>query len=280
MSKLFRKIGAFVAISALVLGMGLSHVQASSTKFVVEGLYEPDSTHFGIFFIPDVSGTLLTDVNITFSTSGIVTEDDLRNAQESSIVAWANGIGGYSGITTSDVIMPEKPILETVATSGLFSDLLSKPTTLSGYGITDGATTTALATKLTIPSGTTSQYVRGDGTLATTPVIQAYEGTTQRTGTFPIFKSVTVSGGTAVFNLTSDGTSGGTALFPNGVIADSVNATVSDATASYQMSWAFSNSNKTLTVTANKLTTANILTGVLGQATANGSVVKLSVWGY
>lgn len=109
---------------------------------------------------------------------------------------------------------------------------------------------------------------------------KAYEGTTARSGAFPIFKSATVSSGTAVFNLTSDGTSTGTALFPNGVIADSVNATVSDATASYQMSWAFSNSNKTLTITTNKLTTANILSGILGQTAGNGAVVKLNVWGY
>lgn len=109
---------------------------------------------------------------------------------------------------------------------------------------------------------------------------KAVEGTTTRSNSFPIFKSVTVGSGVAVFNLTNDGTSGGASLCPNGVIQDSVNATVNDATASYQMAWAFSNSNKTLTVTTNKLTTANILTGLLGQAAGNGSVVKLSVWCY
>lgn len=108
----------------------------------------------------------------------------------------------------------------------------------------------------------------------------SYEGTTQRVNSFPIFKSATVSSGVAVVNLTSDGTSGGMALCANGVIADSVSPTVSDATASYQMSWAFTNSNKTLTVTTNKLTTANILTGILGQSAANASVVKISVWCY
>lgn len=111
-------------------------------------------------------------------------------------------------------------------------------------------------------------------------VINSYEGTTSHAGAFAIFKSATVSSGVAVFYLTADGTSTGTALFPNGVIQDSVNAFVSDATASYQMSYAFSNSNKTLTVTANKLTTSNILTGILGQAAANASVIKISVWGY
>lgn len=109
---------------------------------------------------------------------------------------------------------------------------------------------------------------------------QAYEGTTQRLTAYPIFLSATVSSGTAVFQLTADGLSSGTAIFPNGVIQSSINLYVNDATASYQMSMAFSNSNKTITVTANKLTTANILSGVLGQAAANGAVIKLQIWGY
>lgn len=109
---------------------------------------------------------------------------------------------------------------------------------------------------------------------------KSYEGTTLRSGAFPIFKTGTVSSGTAVFHLTDDGLSTGNALFANGVIQDSVNLTVNDATASYQMSWAFSNGNKTLTITANKLTTANILTGILGQGQANSAVIKLQIWGY
>lgn len=108
----------------------------------------------------------------------------------------------------------------------------------------------------------------------------AYEGTTQRVNSFPIFKSATVASGVAVFNLTADGTSGGTALCTNGVIQDSVNAVANDATASYQWSYAFSNSNKTVTITVNKLTTANILTGLLGQSAANGAVIKMSVYCY
>lgn len=124
-------------------------------------------------------------------------------------------------------------------------------------------------------STSSAAYIRNKPTLGI-----AYDGTTQRTGAFPVFKSATVGSGIAVFNLTTDNTSSGTSTCPNGVIQDSVNAFVSDATASYQMAYAFSNSNKTVTVTTNKLTTANILTGLLGQAAGNGSAVKLSVWCY
>lgn len=127
--------------------------------------------------------------------------------------------------------------------------------------------------------------VSGQGVIANKPNLlqQAYEGINKRGSAFPIFKNATVgavTAGVAIFNLTDDGISTGTALFPNGVIADSINLFVSDAAASYQMSYAFSNSSKTITVTANKLTTANILTGILGQAAATGAIVKLQIWGY
>lgn len=57
-------------------------------------------------------------------------------------------------------------------TSIPWSKVSTTPTTLSGYGITDGATTTALTTGLagkenTITAGTTGQYWRGDKTWQT-----------------------------------------------------------------------------------------------------------------
>jgi len=117
-----------------------------------------------------------------------------------------SGLGVASGALVS---LPQdwatitgKPALSTVATTGAYADLsgrptlfsgaysaltgvpstftpaahtqawstiTSTPTTLSGYGITDAATGSALAGKFNTPTGTTSQYVRGDGSLATLP---------------------------------------------------------------------------------------------------------------
>lgn len=71
-----------------------------------------------------------------------------------------------------------KPTLSTVASTGNFADLISKPTTLAGYGITDGMTSSqiaaALALKFNVPTGTTSQYIRGDGSFATLPGATAF----------------------------------------------------------------------------------------------------------
>jgi hypothetical protein len=108
--------------------------------------------------------------------------------------------------------------------------------------------------------------------------VKAYVETTRKTSPFQVIKSAVVSAGVAVFNLTDDGTSGGNALFAE-VFTDSVQVAINDALTAYQMSWAFTNSNKTLTVTVNKLTTVNLVSGILGQAPANGATIKVTVTG-
>jgi len=70
-----------------------------------------------------------------------------------------------------------------------WSTITATPTTLGGYGITDAATSAQLATKLTIPAGTTAQYVRGDGSLATLPAAkrtESYVGVTDVNGLFTV----------------------------------------------------------------------------------------------
>lgn len=210
----------------------------------------------------------------TVATSGAYS--DLSGKPSLSTVATSGSYSDLSG----------KPMLATVATSGSYTDLSSKPTIPAAQIQSDWTqvTNTSLDYIKNKPSlsavATSGAYSDLSGKPTIPNGVKAYEGTTSRADAFSIFKSSTVASGVAVFQLTFDGLSTGTALFPNGVISDSVNPIVNDSTASFQMSWAFSNSNKTLTITANKLTTANILTGLLGQAAANGSVVKLSVWGY
>lgn len=197
------------------------------------------------YYTADATSQLLANANAS-SAPGTYTSISLSALEPSEIVAFSTLTQDTipDGTTYKKITATQQTKLNTLATvavSGSYNDLTNQPT-------------------ITAP--------------------KAYEGTTQRSGAFPIIKSATVASGVAVFHLTADGLSTGTALFPSGVIQDSVNLSVNDSSAAYQMSWTFSNSNKTLTVTTNKLTTANILTGILGQATGNGSVVKLQVWGY
>lgn len=76
-----------------------------------------------------------------------------------------------------------KPSLATVATSGSYGDLLGKPSNVSQFTndagyitslalspyATTNSLTTGLAGKFNTPTGTTAQYIRGDGSLATMP---------------------------------------------------------------------------------------------------------------
>lgn len=158
-------------------------------------------------------------------------------------------------------------------------ELTPGPTGATGATGSAGATGATGATGSAGSTGATGA-AGSNGSNGSNATVTAYEGITQKTSVFPIFKSAVVSSGVAVFHLTNDGTSTGTALFPNGVIQDSVNTIVNDNGIPHQMSWAFSNSSKTITVTVNKLGLANLITGVLGQVAANGSTVKLSVFGY
>lgn len=217
-------------------------------------------------------------LNLSISTSSISGLQSILDFLTASLSTLQSQLGGKASTSA----------LSTVALTGSYNDLSNKPT----YDYQGAASSSqSFAIQRANHTGTQSvSTITGLATVATSgaytdlsgkPTLDiSYEGTTQRTGSFPIFKSATVASGVAVVHLTTDGNSGGTALCTNGIIQDSVSPITNDALALYQMSWAFSNSNKTLTVTANKFTTANILSGVLGQAAANGSVVKVSVWCY
>jgi len=99
-------------------------------------------------------------------------------------------------------------------------------------------------------------------------------GTTAKQDAFPVFKSATVASGVATFHLTNDGLSTGTALFPNGPEKNSVQAQFNDSGNIYTPSFVWSNSDKTVTVTVNKL---NLL--ALGLQAGNGATCFLTVWG-
>lgn len=110
-----------------------------------------------------------------------------------------NGYGITDAATASGVSIALASLAGTIPAAQVNSDwsvssgiarITNKPTTIAGYGITDAVSATALTTtlsgyattsaltsglaaKLDTPAGTTAQYVRGNGTLATLPVIAA-----------------------------------------------------------------------------------------------------------
>lgn len=115
-----------------------------------------------------------TQAGVITLGSGLSISGGVLSAAASSAPAWADVTGKptFATVATSGVYndLLSKPTLF----SGVYSDLSAKPTTLAGYGITDGATSTALAAKFNAPTGNTGQYLRGDGTLATFPSIPTF----------------------------------------------------------------------------------------------------------
>lgn len=107
--------------------------------------------------------------------------------------------GAYSSLTGIPATFTPSPHTQT------WSTITATPTTLAGFGITDGVTgsalttalggyattgalTTGLAAKFNTPAGNTAQYLRGDGSLATFPTIptvkriETYAATTDTNG--------------------------------------------------------------------------------------------------
>lgn len=254
------------------------------------------SVSSGSIFYGTAANTLGT-VSSTLYGRGLLNSASAA-ALKTALSISATDVSGLATVATSGKasdLTNDSGFITTSALSGYLtsstasSTYVPQTTTVNGHALTGNVTisqsdisglTTALAGKqATITTGSSSQYLKGDLTLGTLPTTTFYAGTMIKAN--PVFYAASgiVASGVIAFNLTTDGTSGGASIFPNGINTDSINLIVNDATAAYQMSYSLTNSNKTLTVTANKLTTANILSGILGQSAANGAVVKLTCAG-
>lgn len=146
--------------------------------------------------------------------------------------------------------------------------------------------TTGMSEKYNSPVGTTLQYLRGDGTLSTFPTVfgSCYDGTTKRSNCLPYSTVLTVSGGVVTANMTTDGTSGGTSIFPNGLIVGSLNVTCNDSTVPYSASYSTpASATKSIVFTVNRASGVLSVLGlsVLGApAAANGAVCNIQAMGY
>jgi hypothetical protein len=196
---------ALALLPALALGAANDIVtnqrNATDTSSIPRTVAKPPGTQDGLM---GFNGATVLPVHWTIGTGLQISSGALVALPQ----AWADITG--------------KPSFATVATSGAYADLTGRPSLFSGaYGdltgipstftpsahthaaadVTSGTFATAripalpisqttglqaaLDGKYPIPTGTTAQYVRGDGTLATLPVakrIEAYPGTTNASG--------------------------------------------------------------------------------------------------
>ena len=96
-----------------------------------------------------LSGYGITNAMSTAHPANVITSANITNW--TTAYGWGNHSGLYRPITyvPTWIEITGKPTFATVATSGKFADLLLKPTTLAGYGITDAMSTSHVANSIT-----------------------------------------------------------------------------------------------------------------------------------
>lgn len=210
MKKLFTKI--FLPI--LIGVMFVAPIASAANKFIVQQYFKAGSNLMGVYFVPNNSGTLGNEESTSFTISDYASESALQAASSSAIASWANS-NGYSGITSSDVFQ-YTPALAAIARSGSYTDLQGVSSDV--MALLSQANLASVKTAMGIVrgdvnfGGTTSQYVRGDGSLATFPSVGS--GTVTSVGLsssdFTISGSPVTTSGSITANLNNSGVSAGT----------------------------------------------------------------------
>lgn len=243
---------------------------------VVKGQSPTDYTDYAYSLYNDVY-TQSTYEN----SANLVWANPLQTIPWADILTYHDAAMTWYNYNNTELTPPQQHDLKTEA-DGTQTAEAALATTVSTNA---SSTTTALAAKADASSTTTSlgtkvDKVTGKG-LSTDDVknfvwVTGGNAPLARTAPIEFVAQQNVATGVAVVQLTADGTSTGTALFPNGI--DYMKAEISDAGNSYNYGYALTNSNKTLTVTASVI---NVALGLLSFASAaNGKTVNILVKGY
>jgi hypothetical protein len=187
----------------------------------------------------------------------------------------------FSGYACSNVVPPVLqdlsqyvPITTTINGQPLSSNITLTPSEIgspSGSGTSTGTNTGdqnlsayALAASLSAVA-TTGNYTDLSG--KPTSLTPLWNGTTEVQAIEYTNSGTTNSSGQVVFELTTNGASNGTAIFPTGPIDSTTSVKINSVANAYAEEWAWSNSNKTLTVTVYQLST--VVLGIMGSRRFN-----------
>ncbi len=183
-------------------------------------------------------------VGISSSTlSGLATTSALAGKFDNPIGTTSQYLRGDGTLATFPMIPASQVNSDWNAVSGV-SQILNKPTAVSaftndaGYLVSSALTpyattvslTTGLATKFDIPTGTTAQYVRGDGTLATLPAPGTGTVTSITAGTGLSGGVITTTGTISMPNTGTAGTYSGVTTDAQGRVTAGTNASQSAQT--------------------------------------------------
>lgn len=226
------------------------------TQATADGLYKP------LTYLPDWADIQNKPMTITEEADPIFTVSPAYAITSTEVSNWntSYGWGNHAtvGYLTSEVDGSTSNELQTISKTGTVI-------TLSNGGGTVGVTDATAPTSITATNGST---VTQSGQSFTIDTKQIYTNTVAIAG----------GAGNAVFYLTSDKTSGGTALYAND---PNVIPIVNDAANNYTYGWTLSGDKKTLTVNVKVSQSTYIallginLLGIPANA-ANGVVVQVT----
>ncbi len=168
-----------------------------STSYTISGVVQLLSVPYALY-----AKTAETTINGLIETDPIFTAHAASNITLGNINNWntSYGWGDHAGLYRPISYVPawdeiaEKPTFAAVATSGSFYDLTGKPTTLSGYGITDAMSISHAANGITTSNITNwnTAYSWGDHIGLYRPIsyIPAWDEIAEK----PTFAAVATSG--------------------------------------------------------------------------------------
>lgn len=173
-------IAALALLPTFTLAAGndlfINQRNPDNTATLTRTVTKPAGTADGVF---GFNGASQLPVFLTMGP-GLTLSGGVLDAAPAS-VAWASVTGkpAFAPVALTGAYSALTGIPATFAPAAHtqpWSTITATPTTLAGYSITDA---------LPRPTGSTAQYVRGDGSLATLPVarrIEVYSGTTNAAG--------------------------------------------------------------------------------------------------
>jgi hypothetical protein len=211
--------------------------------------------------------------------NGTTNPNGYINGITGTMVNTALGYTAYNGITNPLGFLTTVSSAQIAAALGYTPANAARTLTINGVtfdltanrswsvGTLIGTDTASLSNrinaKFTTPSGTTAQYVRGDGTLATLlTAVSGLYGLPDYTNT------VATVADSAVFFLTSDKTASGTALYTT---INYVNPLVNDVNGNYTFGWTISADKKRLVVKSRVATNTAVI-AILGISVLNSTV--------
>lgn len=266
------------------------------TKFVIDINVADDKLN-ALFDTPYSFPCTIGSPADPFSSIFLTTDDGvayISGLYAQPMVDYVNGNWGtsytlgnvyaYLSTTIKNALDLKQDIIST-GTSGQYfrGDLTlgTTPTAVSAFTNDAGYLTSAPVTSVAGHAGVVTLGISDIGSLSSILASKTviYNGSTAVTNPVIVVKSGNTTSGNLVVFLTSDGTSTGAALFPNGIFY--MKGEVSDATNSYNYSYTLTNSNRTLTISVMKSAPTGVIS-LLGLnllsapvATPNGTTVSV-----